>query len=91
MGLEVVCGWCLCGDSQTPLPCSLSLAQHLYYSPQALNKIKKTIGNAYAYIVPSAPANDYIHLCDYLNVPLYGGAPQKAAYLETRGGCKAFQ
>lgn len=73
------------------LPSSLSLAQHLYYSPQTLNRIRKLIGNSFAYIVPASPSNDYIHICNYLNVPLYSGFPQKLAYLQTRGGCKSFQ
>ena len=73
------------------MPLNLSLSQLLYYSPKTLDKIKRIVGNSYSYIVPSSPSNDYVHLCDYLNIPLYGGNPQKLAYLSTKSGCKNFQ
>ena len=73
------------------LPVNLSLAQVLYYSNKTLNKIKKIIKNNYAYIVPSTPSNEYIHLCNYLMVPLYGSNPQKLTYLSSKSGCKSFQ
>jgi IQ domain-containing protein H len=63
----------------------------LYYSSKTLRKIKSIVKDHYAYIVPSTPSNDYIHLCNELNVPLYGSAPQKLAYLSTKAGCKHFQ
>jgi len=69
----------------------MSPTQHLYYCPKTLRKIKKIISNHYAYIVPSTPSNDYILLCNELNVPLYGSNPQKLAYLSTKSGCKQFQ
>ena len=44
------------------LPVNLSLTQLLYYSSKTLKKIKSIVKNNYAYIVPSSPTNDYIHL-----------------------------
>ncbi len=73
------------------MPVSLSLTQLLYYSTKTLNKIKKIVKNNYSYIVPSTPSNDYIHICHYLAVPLYGSNPQKLNYLSTKAGCKSFQ
>lgn len=75
-------------EHNSKLPINLSLTQHLLYSSKTLNKIKKLISNNYAYIVPSTPSNDYILLCNELNVPLYGSNPQKLRYLSTKSGCK---
>jgi hypothetical protein len=69
----------------------MSLTQQLYYSSKTLKKIKKIIHGSYAYIVPSTPSNDYIHICNELNVPLYGSDPQKLLYIETKSGCKSIQ
>lgn len=67
------------------------MTQLLYYESKTLKKIKSIVRNNYAYIVPSTPTNDYIHLCNQLNIPLYAGSPQKIAYLSTKSGCKSFQ
>lgn len=69
----------------------MPLSQILYYSSRTLEKIKRIVGKNYAYIVPSRPSNDYVHICDYLNIPLYSGPPQKLSYLSTKSGCKTFQ
>jgi hypothetical protein len=50
-------------DPGETFPMNLALTQQLYYSPNALKKIKKIVGSNYAFIVPSHPSNDYIHLC----------------------------
>jgi hypothetical protein len=73
------------------LPVNVSLTQLLYYSSKTLNKIKKIVKNQYSYIVPSTPSMDYVNLCHYLSIPLYGGHPQKLAYLSTKSGCKNYQ
>jgi hypothetical protein len=69
----------------------MALTQQLYYSSRTLRKIRRLIQGSYAYIVPSTPSNDYVHLCTELNVPLYGGDPQKLLYLQSRAGCKGLQ
>ena len=72
------------------LPVNLTLTQLLYYSSKTLKKIKSIVKNNYAYIVPSTPSNDYIHICNELNIPLYSNSPYKLAYLSTKSGCKTF-
>lgn len=56
-----------------------------------MKKIKKLIHGTYAYIVPSTPSNDFVHLCNELNVPLYASDPQKLLYLQSKSGCKSIQ
>ena len=72
-------------------PVSLALTQQLYYSPRALKKIKSIIKDNYAFVVPSFPSNDYIHLCTLLNVPLYSSFPQQLQFIESKSGCKSIQ
>jgi hypothetical protein len=62
----------------------------LYYCPSVLKKIKSIIANNYAYIVPSTPSNDYIHICHYLDLPLYSSPPQVLLALQTKSGCKTL-
>lgn len=69
----------------------MSLSQQLYYSTKTLRKIRKIIQGHYAYIVPSTPSNDFIHICNELSLPLYGSDPQQLLYLQSKSGCKSIQ
>lgn len=72
-------------------PLNLALTQQLYYSSRALKKIRSIIGGSYAFIVPSFPSNDYIHLCTELSLPLYSSFPQQLQFIQSKSGCKSIQ
>jgi hypothetical protein len=62
----------------------------LYYCPSALKKIKNIVGNNYAYIVPSTPSIDYVHICNYLEIPIYSATPQTLLSLQSVSGSKSI-
>jgi hypothetical protein len=75
---------------QNGLPDGLPLPRMLYYCPSLVAKIKGIVGSNYGYIVPATPSNDYVHICDELNLPLYSSAPQPLLALQTNSGCKTI-
>lgn len=53
-----------------------------------LRRIKSLIRHKTAYLVPGAPSNTYLKLADALNLPIYGGLPNKAQYFSSKTGCR---
>lgn len=53
-----------------------------------LRRIKSLIRHKTAYLVPGAPSNTYLKLADLLNLPIYGGLPNKAQYFSSKTGCR---
>ena len=54
---------------------NLSLAKVLYYSPNALNRIKMLIQGQNAYYVPGFLSDDDLAVTDFLNIPIFGSEP----------------
>lgn len=66
----------------------LPLTRILYYESKVLKKIKSIVQQDYAYIVPSFPSIDYVHICSFLGLPLYSNEPQKLLHLQSKSGTK---
>ena len=62
----------------------------LLYSHFALKQILTLIKNKPAYLVAGYPAEEDLHLCHYLNVPLLGGDPQSAYFSSTKCGARSI-
>lgn len=60
-------------SQKRPYPAHFSLIQKLILSAKSLKRIKSFIKNKPAYVVPQYNSNEYVKLCCYLDIPLYGG------------------
>lgn len=55
-----------------------------------MKRIKSIIGSKTAYLVPGYPSNTYLRLAHMLNVPIYGGLPNKCRYLSSKSGIRSL-
>jgi len=67
---------------------NLSLAKVLYYSPNALNRIKMLIQGQNAYYVPGFLSDDDLAVTDFLNIPIFGSEPNITQLYSNKSGSK---